>query len=188
MQEEKINISKRKRDLALVLDIERTTWRGRPPKGMRQEIIEIGVATFNFHNGFVEKKESIFIKTQNSEVSDFCQELTGISQDFLDKNGITIQEAMRKLWKRYESNKRMWMSWGESDRMYLSQDCRFYEIQNPMHLGYLDVRDLFISKYNYEPSLTTALQEVGLEFQGDEHSGLADAYNTALLYKNLIGK
>lgn len=188
MSNEVIPLTKRKRDLALVLDIERTTWRGRPPKGQRQEIIEIGISTFNFHNGRVEKKESIFVKPQNSKVSEFCTELTGITQEFLDENGVTIQEAMRKLWKRYESNKRMWMSWGESDRYYIQLDCDFYGISNPMHLGYVDVRDLFISKYNYEPSLGTAIQEVGLEFEGDEHSGLADAYNTGLLYKSLIGK
>ena len=188
MSEEKINTQKRKRDLALVLDLELATWRGRPPKGQRRDIIEIGVATYNFHNGNVEKKESIFIKPQNAEISDFCTELTGITQEQLDDVGITIEEAMRRLWKRYESNKRMWMSWGENDRNYIRKECVDYGIQNPMHIGYLDVRDLFISKYNYEPSLGIALQEVGLEFEGLEHSGVSDAYNTAKLYKNLIGK
>ena len=38
-----------KYDKLLIVDLEATCWRGRPPKGMRQEIIEIGIVALDLN-------------------------------------------------------------------------------------------------------------------------------------------
>ena len=189
-----INIIKVKRDKALIIDLECACWDGkRVPKGQRMDIIEIGVATYDFFSLAVEAKESIYIKPQNAVISDYCTDLTGITQEVLDEKGVTIEEAMKRLWKRHESNNRFWLSWGQEDRSFIYNDCKFYGVDNPMHIGHANVKDLFLSKYTrqfslttHNPSLTYAMQLMGMEFKGQAHSGLSDAYNTARLYKEIL--
>lgn len=189
-----INILAENRDKALFIDVECACWENkRVPQGQRMDIIEIGIATFDLYSHAVEPKESILVKPQSAEISEYCTDLTGITQEELDEKGITIEEAFKKLWKRYEANKRFWFSWGQEDRRFIYNDSKFYGIDNPMHVGHCDVRSLFFSKFTrqhellrHNPNLQQAINMAGLEFKGEAHSALSDAYNTARLYKKII--
>jgi len=44
------------RDKALVIDLECSCWRGHPPEGQRQEIIEIGICMLDFNTREIQQK------------------------------------------------------------------------------------------------------------------------------------
>ena len=84
-------------DKIIIIDLEATCWQGEVPKGQQNEIIEIGLAVLDSQTGIITKNQGILIKPQRSSVSPFCTELTTITQDLLDKNGVSFEEAIEKL-------------------------------------------------------------------------------------------
>ncbi len=56
----------------IVVDIEATCWKGKPPIGMKSEIIEVGVCTLNTQTGEILNNKGILVKPENSEISKFC--------------------------------------------------------------------------------------------------------------------
>jgi inhibitor of KinA sporulation pathway (predicted exonuclease) len=88
---------KMKRDIALVIDFEATCWRGRPPKGMYNEIIEIGITGVDYRTKEIKFKDTIIVKPKFSEISAFCTELTSIDQKLIDDEGVEFEEACKIL-------------------------------------------------------------------------------------------
>lgn len=100
----------------LVVDLEATCWRVKPPPiGQHNEIIEIGWALLDFSNhdgsgSVVTREGTILVKPVRSKVSKFCTELTTITQEMVDEQGVTLEEAFKALrtegldaypWSRY---------------------------------------------------------------------------------------
>jgi len=85
---------KMKRDIALVIDLEATCWRGRPPEGMYNEIIEIGITGVDYRTKEIKFKDTIVVKPKFSDISEFCTELTSIDQELIDKEGVDFEEAL----------------------------------------------------------------------------------------------
>ncbi|MFW5667426.1 MAG: exonuclease domain-containing protein, partial [Coleofasciculus sp.] len=75
----------RKIDQILVIDVEATCWQGKPPPGQESEIIEIGVCLLDCHSHYAVKTESILVKPERSTVSEFCTELTTLTQEQVDQ-------------------------------------------------------------------------------------------------------
>ncbi len=75
----------RKLDKIIVVDVESTCWMGEPPIGQMNEIIEVGVSTIETSNLSIIGKDSYIIKPRFSKISDFCTELTGITDTMLRK-------------------------------------------------------------------------------------------------------
>lgn len=180
--------TRRNRKKALILDFELACWRYGIPKGKRQDIIEIGVCTYDFKTRKISKAESIYIKPEKADISPFCTELTGITPEIIEEKGIPLKEAIDKLVDKYDSNRRIWFSWGHHDKRFIERDCRYYKLSNPMHVQHIDARDLFAMKYLEEPNVEGALEMLGLEFEGSPHSGKDDAYNTARILREILWK
>ena len=100
--------NKQIRDAVLVIDLEATCWRGNPPEGMYNEIIEFGIAVVDFKTKELLESESIIVKPQFSEISGFCTELTTITQEFIDEEGIYFSDACEILRTKYKSERRLW--------------------------------------------------------------------------------
>ena len=66
-------------DMILVIDVESTCWEGSPPPGQSSEIIEIGLCPVDLKTLTRLEKRSILIKPIQSEISDFCTELTTLT-------------------------------------------------------------------------------------------------------------
>jgi hypothetical protein len=95
----------------LVVDLEATCWAtGNPPQGQYNEIIEIGWALLNLEARppTIEQNGTYLVKPIRSEVSTFCTELTTITPQLLDAEGMTLEEAYNKLQEEHDSKSYSW--------------------------------------------------------------------------------
>lgn len=180
--------NKQIRDAILVIDLEATCWRGSPPEGMHNEIIEFGIAVVDFKTKEIIESDSLIIKPKFSEISKFCTELTTITQDLIDQQGITFEEACDILKNKYKSDKRLWVSWGKYDYSQIEKDCNLRKVTFPMGRDHYNLKPLFSFKHGLGKDLgvDTALKHLNLQFEGTHHRGIDDAINIARILKTMF--
>ena len=66
---------------SLYIDVELTCWAEPPPTGMKQEIIEIGLAEMDLNTLVIAREKACFVRPRMWDISDRCTQLTGISND-----------------------------------------------------------------------------------------------------------
>ncbi len=171
----------------LVIDIEATCWRGVPPKGMENEILEIGVALVDVPNARVKKSESFIVKPRYSDVSKFCTKLTGITPEAAAK-GVKFARACQILRERYNGRRMAWGSWGDFDVRIINEQCERRKIDVPVSRQYMNVRVLYSLFFNQQQGLglKTAAEYSGIELAGRAHSGEDDAINCARLLCEIL--
>jgi len=168
-------------DKIVVVDLEATCWKGYPPKGQTNQIIEIGVCLLDVKTSEITDKRALLIKPTRSTVSSFCTELTTITQELLDTKGISLKEACNILFTDYNSKKRVWASYGDYDRRMVEKDCNAHSIKYPMGHKHINVKSWFALKHklNKEIGMAKALKLLKTPLEGTHHRGVDDAYNTA---------
>lgn len=127
----------------LIIDLEATCWENRPPRGQESEIIEIGVCIMNAKTGKISKNEGILIKPQHSKVSPFCTELTTLTQNMLDSEGIMLDDAFDILRAEYDSEELTWASYGNYDLNMLQNQARRFYVDYPLSDDHINVKTLF---------------------------------------------
>jgi len=175
-------------DKVIVIDIEATCWeKGQTPENQKREIIEIGICKLNMSDGNIEDKRSYLIKPTQSEVSKYCTELTGITPKKLEKEGISFKEACSNIKNRYNSLRRTYAGYGGFDKLIMESQCQEFDIKFPFSETYLDLKVLISLMTGEKPiGLLKELQTRNIEFEGSNHNGADDAFNTAkLLYQVL---
>ena len=179
----------RQLDIALIIDLEATCWReGSPPDGQQQEIIEIGVATIDLTTLQPLDKHSLLVTPTESTVSEFCTELTTITQEMVDRDGVSLAEACRWLRKELLAPKRLWMSWGDFDRRHVERECARKEIRYPFGPSHMNAKTLFALSQGLprECGMTEALDQLGFALEGTHHRGVDDAWNTARIVSHVL--
>lgn len=176
----------------LVIDVEATCWSGHfhsdnSPQGQQQEIIEIGIAVVNRLDQEIEETESILVVPTHSEVSEYCTELTGLTEEELARDGLLYKNAIKKLRNDFKSWNRPFVSWGEFDRRQFRRDCELKNVGFPFsrHLN-LKTIDAWDAGLKNEKGLKKALNRRDIELEGDHHSGVDDAYNTAKIFLDIF--
>lgn len=176
-------------DKIIVIDIEATCWETKEETLLNQrEIIEIGVCKLILSSGKIENKQSFYIKPEVSQVSSFCTQLTGITNEKLQIEGTSLEKALKKINSKYSAKYRTFAGYGDLDQEILEQECKAKAIENPFRNDYLNIKTLFNLVYLQEKpqGLLKELELVGESFDGKNHNGADDAYNAAkLLYKVL---
>ena len=182
MRKEKINT------FALIIDIEACCWMSPIPAGMSKEIIEIGIAQVDYFSKEIIGSRSIIVKPQFSEISAFCTKLTTITQELVDKEGVSFKKACKILVDEFQSDRRMWFSWGDYDRISMEQQCLISKVNYPFGKTHFNLKEWYAFKRGEKmsTSVSNALKNEGLEFEGRAHRGYVDAYNTARLLKFII--
>jgi inhibitor of KinA sporulation pathway (predicted exonuclease) len=177
-----------KKDKLLIVDLEATCWKGRPPKGMRQETIEIGIAVLDLNSGEIDKEKGIITIPTNSKISWFCTELTSIDEKLIKKEGISFKEACEILLKDYDSKNYAWASWDDFDKKQFLKDCKHKKIDYPFSDLHINLKPLFsqLTQDGRQYGVKTALEYLELDFEGYQHRGVDDAYNTARIASNMI--
>ena len=177
-----------KSDFLFVVDFEFTCWRGRPPKNMVQEILEIGIVEIDLKKQKITKKDSYLIKPEFYNISKFCTQLTGITQKDVDNKGINIIQAFNLIDSKYDLKDNYWGSWGDYDKRHLIKECEIKNMSFPFSNKYINLQKEF-SEYqskNRMYSVENALKLMNLDFEGQIHSAYYDAYNTAKVYLTII--
>jgi inhibitor of KinA sporulation pathway (predicted exonuclease) len=177
----------KKLDKILVIDLEATCWEGEPPPGQKSEIIEIGLCVLDVTSGEREDNPSILVRPTSSAVSDYCTRLTTLTQEEVE-GGISLAEACQTLRDEYQSDKRLWASFGDYDRKQFMRDCRAHGVEYPFGAGHLNVKSLFAAVNNLprEVSLDRAMRMMGWPLIGTLHRGGDDAWNIARLLGHLL--
>ena len=170
----------RQLDVVLVVDLESTCWQGEPPPGQSSEIIEIGLCPIDLQTLTRMEKRSLLVKPVNSEISEFCTQLTTLTSEmFVDAR--SLADATRILKNEYASKNRLWASWGDYDRRQFERVCRDQNVGYPFGPSHLNVKSLFAAAVgkNHELGLDRAYERLGLEMEGTHHRGDDDAWNIA---------
>jgi len=190
----------------IIIDFESTCWEN--DKNIPPEIIEFPAVLMSTSTGQIESEFHFYLQpSEHPTLSGFCQQLTGISQAQVD-DGIPLSMCLRKFssWlKRLRDDKGIvcandkntspgelslpdrqkvaaMVTWSDWDLgCCLLYETRRKQIICPSALDrWIDLRATYRKFYDRKPDgLNGALQDLGLLFDGRQHSGVDDARNTA---------
>lgn len=181
------NINEELNKNILVVDVESTCWENDQEKGdQKNEIFQIGMTAVN--NDKITNIKDIKIKPQYSSISNFCKNLTGMTQEKIDKEGVSIKEgynAFKDIISQYST----WASWGKYDYNQISKMCELYNIPQVAQKDHINIRELFAKKilgsdnpHDAPNNPKIAMEQLGLKFEGRNHDGADDALNIAKLF------
>ncbi|KOU75989.1 DNA polymerase III [Streptomyces sp. MMG1533] len=172
-----------------VVDVEATCWPGSPPPGAVSEIIEIGLTVVDLDAGERVARHRILVRPSRSTVGDFCTELTGLTQDEVDR-GVSFAEACRLLAAEHRAGARAWASWGDYDRHQFVRQCRATGTPYPFGRRHTNAKAAFTDVHGLRkrPGMAQALRFAGLPLEGRHHRGEDDAWNIAALVLHLAGR
>ena len=145
-------------------------------------IIQLGAAAIDLSNGRLVGKLSLFVNPHET-LDKRIIELTGIDQEEVD-TGMELEDALRTFWD-WTKSKRL-LAWGYDAHQLLEHSKKLgipYPSVTIIDLkGVVELmRPAFTGTGKKKRGLLSAMQLFGLEFQGRQHDGLDDAYNTARL-------
>jgi inhibitor of KinA sporulation pathway (predicted exonuclease) len=165
----------------IIIDLEATCWEGNPPKGQESEIIEIGVCIFDTTTASISKNKGILITPEHSKVSPFCTQLTTITQQMLDDEGISLEDANDILREAYDSENYTWASYGAYDLNMFKKQCSKFRIDYPFSNDHINVKQRFaeIKGLRKEVGMGGALKMLNIPLEGTHHRGVDDAKNIA---------
>ncbi|XP_060910796.1 ERI1 exoribonuclease 2 [Labrus mixtus] len=194
----------------IVIDFESTCWREKNNYG--QEIIEFPAVLLNTSTGEVESEFHTYVQPQEHPfLSEFCTELTGITQMQVEA-GIPLQICLSRF-SRWLQNLKLekgvvfpdrqqkssapspsqklcaFVTWSDWDLgVCLQYECKRKQLYKPDMLNsWIDLRSTYRLFYDRKPKgLNGALQDLGIQFSGREHSGLDDSRNTAQLAARMM--
>ncbi|CAB9519090.1 ERI1 exoribonuclease [Seminavis robusta] len=196
-------------DVLLILDFEATCDKGGNPKP--QEIIEWPTLALSVATGKVEKVFHHYVKpTIKPVLSDFCTELTGITQSQVDA-GKPLIDVMQmhlqwlsdnRLVPLYDEQGSPTSCTGEGQRTFLYTSCGDWDLRTGLatqlsHLGvpvpstfsnWINVKIAFQNVYaSKKPGgMAEMLKRLGLELEGHHHSGIDDCRNIAMICQALL--
>ena len=172
-----------------VVDVEATCWRGKPPPGQVSEIIEVGLTVVDTHERVRVGKHRIVVRPQRSAVSEFCTELTGLTQDEVD-GGISFADACMQLRKEHFADSRVWASWGDYDRKQFRRQCDGGDVLYPFGAAHVNVKEQFALARDWPKGvgMHRALEVAQLPLEGRHHCGADDAWNIAALVLGMIAE
>ena len=165
-----------------IIDLEYTAWDGSAARGWREdwewrEIVQIGCAEVDAGQNFaVLDTIEIMVRPQRNPVlSDYFTALTGISQQAVDRDGVSYAEAVTSLCAFGAADR---MIFNGTDGEVLRENCRFHELEMPWREE---------TMFNFRPLLTKTLGYdsdqlvssdlpglAGITVEGREHSALHD--------------
>ncbi len=166
-------------DNILVIDIESTCWKEPRPEDVN-EIIEIGITPIDTKSRNILESRNIIIKPEHSKISEFCRELTTITQEDVE-SGISFKDACDILVNIYNSKNYVWASYGFYDRNQFDKQCKRENIEYPFSNAHINVKLLFALKYSLKKyvGMTTALKILKIPLIGIHHRGIDDSRNIA---------
>ena len=156
------------------------------------EIISVGFIVYD-DKYKIKAKYSSFVKpVHNTELTDYCKQLTGITQKDVDrgKKCNIAFEDIKKLCYKYSINRIF--TFGEYDKFCISVSAKWNrKIKEKVNNLYIvsskitDVRPAILNGINWKnrhksPSLSAIAEKLGIETNGDHHNSLNDA---VLLYE-----
>ncbi|MDY6938331.1 MAG: 3'-5' exonuclease [Cyanobacteriota bacterium] len=180
----------RKYDYLMVLDLEATCCDKQTISRQQMEAIEIGAVMVETQNlAPVDEFQTFIQPTRNPKLTDFCRQLTSISQAQVDR-APTYPDAvdlMQQWLARYPNF--LFGSWGDYDRKQFEQDSNFHRISYPIGAEHVNLKKFFSASQGLKKryGMAQALELVGISLEGTHHRGIDDARNIAKLLPYILG-
>src|SRR6218665_104833 len=133
-------------DKIIIIALEATCWEGKPPEGEESEIIEIGICLLDTITGALSQNKGILVRPIQSRVSAFCTQLTTITPEQLEREGISFATACAMLQQEYDARQYTWASYGGYDRKTMAQQCRTWDISYPLSEDHINVKELLATR------------------------------------------
>ena len=149
--------------LAIVYDLEMTVTR---KKGQISEIIELGavkVGTQDGHPVILDQFQSFVKPTLSQKITMDTTSFTGIRQEDVSQAD-SLQDVLDRFVAWIDTDDYALCSWGQDDKTQFIKECRQKK------------------SGNQQIGLKAALEQLQIEFVGNHHRAIDDAYNTALVY------
>ncbi|XP_045142897.1 3'-5' exoribonuclease 1 isoform X2 [Echinops telfairi] len=183
-------------DYICIIDFEATCEEGNPPEFIH-EIIEFPVVLLNTHTLEIEDTFQQYVKPEiNTQLSDFCISLTGITQDQVDRAD-TFPQVLKKvidwmklkeLGTKYKYSILTDGSWDMSK--FLNIQCQLSSLRYPPFAKeWINIRKSYGNFYKVPRSqtkLTIMLEKLGMSYDGRPHSGLDDSRNIARIAVRML--
>jgi len=171
-----------------VIDIESTCWKGNPPPGEKSEIIEVGLCTLETPRLETGIKRSVLCFPVDSVVSEFCTQLTTLTDDKIRMEGVPFEDACTWLRVFAKSKDRIWASFGDYDRRMFEECCGRYGVPYPFGPRHLNVKTLVSLAFGWrhEFGMEEVLRRLDLPLVGTHHRGGDDAANIAQILRVVL--
>ena len=172
----------------LVVDLEATCCKNNEFPRYEMEIIEIGAVLLDSENKTVSTFQTFVKPTVHPLLTDFCKELTTITQDQVD-TAPSFNIAMTSFlnWvHEYVIVFYDFYSWGDFDKNIISRQAKQLNYKNPkldvLLSNHFNLKQIFADRNGVKPmGVSAALKFKGLKFEGTPHRAKNDAINIAKL-------
>jgi inhibitor of KinA sporulation pathway (predicted exonuclease) len=156
-------------------------------KGTTGEIIEIGLAEIDVSKQEIVKRAQFYVKPESDSVSEFCADLTGITQRKIDKQGRPLEAVIKSMIKNFGGANKIYAAWGRDDQI-LAAECHAKQIEMPFK-EFINLSTLFRIQHRLKDKRIghkPAQEMMEIEWEGRQHSGYIDAYNLAKLALKML--
>ncbi len=172
----------------IIFDLEATCWQGRPPSKV-QEIIEIGAVMVDGYGDEISRFNRFVRPILNTNLSAFCQELTSIRQQDVDR-AKTFERVAEDFqdWGLMLDEDYLLCSWGGFDKKMLIQDSLLHKMEPDWAEPHINLKQQYVDlKRLRKPcGLKAAVEREGFDFDGTHHRGIDDAINLAKLFVKFL--
>lgn len=155
------------------------------------EIIEFGCTLLNPEYKVVGTFNSFVRPTINPTLTQFCKELTTITQEQVD-SADTWDVVAEQVGKFLDDNipdrsPEIWVSWGDFDRNLIERECTRYDVATPMATLHYNLKKLEASHRNSKKQngMKGTMDHMGLVFPGTLHRACDDAAALAMIMEVL---
>ncbi|MEM6285060.1 MAG: 3'-5' exonuclease [Chloroflexota bacterium] len=169
----------------VIVDVEATCWE----KGTRidrQEIIEIGAVLLADMEP-VDEFARFIEPTNEPLLSDFCRQLTSITQADVDSAG-RFPDVFAAFVAWIGDDPFTLVSWGAYDLRQFRADCDKHGMTLPDSFeNHINLKKQFAQQHDIKPcGMARALQIAGIPLEGTHHRGIDDARNIAKIAKTVL--
>jgi 3'-5' exoribonuclease 1 len=167
----------------VIVDLEATCWEGRD--GSKNETIEIGAVLVNEQKQMLSEFEQFVKPRINPILSDFCKDLTSITQAQVDVAPY-FYEAVGSFqkWITQYGAEYLLCSWGFYDKRQFEQDCRLHGLKTDWLRHHINLKHQHaqIRRLPSALGMKSALALEKLPLSGTHHRGIDDARNITKIF------
>jgi len=179
----------KKLNRVLVIDVESTCWKGRPPGEQVSEIIQVGIVGVNTVTCLIEEKYNYLVEPKFSDIGEFCTKLTGINPEDVHGLGFDYIDFCREIKTKIPHLKDYtWASYGDYDRRQFERMSKLFKESYLFGPSHINIKNLFALVYGLpkEVGMMKALELLNISHTGKHHNALDDALNIAKIFIYLL--
>ena len=154
------------------------------------EIIEFGCTLLNPEYKVVGTFNSFVRPTINPILTEFCKELTTITQEQVDSADtwdVVAPQIGQFFANMTVGHDEVWASWGDFDRNLIVRECTRYNVTDPMSPIHFNLKALEASHRNSKKQhgMKGTMESMGLVFPGTLHRACDDALALSMIMREL---